>query len=365
MKKAVLISGHFYKSKRKAGFHLISEAFTNSGYATIFITAPCSYLFRVKKDHYSNKIPFKKNKVVKHETNVYSYIHFTLFHVFNFKNIIINYLTCYLFKIYQLFTFSKELKKEIKESNIIILESTPGLFLFNKLKKLNPNARYVYRVSDDLEILNAHPSLIKFENNILNKFDLVSVPSQYIFDKLKGKSSEANIRLHYHGINKELYDSELINPYRKKSVNAVFIGVTGLDYKFLEHAALNHLGITFHIIGPLEEKVKYDNIKYYGEMPFEKTIPYVKYADIGLHTIEYSKGAESFTDSLKVHQYTYCGLPIISSYFLKSERKNSFYYKDNQDIELAIKKCFDFGKNEQLKEYVSSWEELRLKLLTE
>ncbi|WP_298340707.1 hypothetical protein [uncultured Algibacter sp.] len=235
--------------------------------------------------------------------------------------------------------------------------------MFSKLKKLNPNARFVYRASDDLGILNAHPSLIKFEKNNLSKFNLVSVPSSYILNNLNRKSNEANIKLHFHGINKDLYDSEYKNPYKQNTLNAVFIGVTGLDYMFLKYAAFNYPEITFHIIGPLNKEVVADNIKYYGEMMFNKTVPYVKYADIGLHTILYSKGGESLTDSLKVHQYTYCGLPIISAHFLKSSRKNSFYYKDEKDIDKAIKECLEYGKNFDLKANVSSWDELCNKLI--
>ncbi len=362
MKKVILVSGHFYESKRKAGFHLIADAFVDSGYSVIFVTAPCSHLFKLKK-HYSKDLNFAKNKLVKHSINMQSYVHFTLFHIANLRSSIANYLTRYLFKIYQSFSF-KNLENSVKEADFVIFESTPGLFLFTKFKNLNKKAKFIYRVSDDFEILNAHSSLIKYEEDVLKDFDLVSVPSQYIYDKLRKKDSATNIKLQYHGINKELYEEKYDSPYQKGSTNAVFIGITKLDYNFLQYAANAHENITFHIIGPLEKRVKRNNIIYYGEIPFVETIPYVKHADIGLHTLEYSNGAESFTDSLKVHQYTYCELPIIAPEFLRTKRDNTFYYKDKNDISNAVSECLKYKKNNKVfKNNTITWIELQQKLI--
>lgn len=364
MKNVIFVSGHFYNSKRKAGFHQIADAFVNSGNKIVFVTAPYSLLFKLKKNHYSSQLNFEKNKLILERKNAFSYVHYTFFHIANFKNKFLNFVTQSLYKFYQRFPL-KYLKVEVENSDLIIFESAPGLFLFDKFKKINSKAKYIYRVSDDLENLNVHPSLIKYEHRILSQFDLVSVPSQFIYDKLFKIAPNANLKLHYHGLKKEIYDLEYNSPYPDNSINAIFVGVYKLDYNFLNYAASNFKNITFHIIGPLDQKVKMENIKYYGEMPFEETIPFVKYANIGLHTIIYSKGAESFTDSLKVHQYTYCGLPIIAPDFLRTDRKNMFYYRNESDISLAIIDSLKFKNFKNLKNNVITWAELKTKLLND
>lgn len=369
MKKIILVSGHLFESKRRAGFHLIAESLGKMGHEVIFVTAPYSKLFKLKK-HYFNELQVKKCQLVPQGNNISSYVHSTPFHIANLRKKALNKMSAKLYGVYQKFSITKELEQKVAQGDIIIFESTPGLFLLDKFKKINPNAKYVYRVSDDLELLGVHPSLINYEEEVLSKFSLISVPSQYIYDKILGKLAQGkeNLKLQYHGIKKTLYDAEHDNPYQKGTVNAVFIGVSRFDYSFLEKASVLRSDILFHIIGPIEPKVKGDNIIYYGEMPFEDTVPYVKHADIGMHTLSYSEGAESFSDSLKVHQYTYCGLPIVAPTFLETKRKNSFYYSPEfpESIEKALGQCIAYNTNRlDLKSEVLSWEQLVNEILNE
>jgi len=105
-------------------------------------------------------------------------------------------------------------------------------------------------------------------------------------------------------------------------------------------------------------------MKFYGEHLFEKIVPYIKYADIGLQIRSYSKSSVSLTDSLKVLQYTYCKLPIVAPEFLKSERKNLFYYKlgDRESIRDALLNAQKFDKDTFDNSGIHSWEELAKEL---
>lgn len=367
MKNIVLISGHLFESQRRAGFHLIAESLGNVGHNVVFMTAPYSKLFRLKR-HYFNDFQVIKNRLIPQGRNILSYVHSTPFHISNFRNDILNALTSKFYLIYQAFPFSAQMKEKIAQADVIIFESTPGLFLFDTLKKINARAKFIYRVSDDLELLGAHPSLIGYEERVFPRFDLISVPSRFIYDKIKGKQTGGGgrLKLQYHGIDKSLYDREYDSPYQKGGIHAVFIGISRLDYDFLREASVLRKDIMFHIIGPIEPKVIGPNIKYYGEMPFKETIPYVKHANIGMHTLAYSIGAESFSDSLKVHQYTYCGLPIIAPTYLRTKRRNSFYYTldSSKSIERAIDQCLTYSSNSQdLKEQVLTWEQLTNEML--
>jgi 2-beta-glucuronyltransferase len=116
----------------------------------------------------------------------------------------------------------------------------------------------------------------------------------------------------------------------------------------------------FHIIGPIPGLPKRPNVFAYGELPFERTVPYLIHADAGLQTLAYRPGAECFTDSLKIIQYTYCRLPIIAPDFLRCARPNMFYYQpgDDQSISKALREAFAFDRNAINTNGIRSWDEL-------
>ncbi len=76
------------------------------------------------------------------------------------------------------------------------------MFLFDRVKKYNPNAKFIYRVSDNLEMLNHKILLLDQEERLLDKFNLISSPSSYITDRLKGLSQNIRIENYYNGIDK-------------------------------------------------------------------------------------------------------------------------------------------------------------------
>lgn len=364
MKKITLITYHHWKSKRRAGFHWLAEAFHNMGYRIVFVTGAISRLSKIKKDF---RIEFieshSTNKLIEEKNNFFSYTWFTNWHPVNLRNWALNNLSYNFFRKYPLLLKDKKLLDFIKDSDAFIFESFPGIFLLDTFKNLNGNSKYIYRVSDDMRLLNLHPVVIDFEKEVLPKFDLVSVPSEYIkniFPDLK------NIKLQYHGINKKIFDECEENTFNfKNKINAVFVGVSNFDYDFLSKASKLFPECGFHIVGPIRKTVEMENIFYYGEIDFLKTIPLIKFSDIALQNITYKKGVESFTDSLKVLQYSYCRLPIVATDFLKSNRKNIFYYKegDEKSIYDALTCAMNFSREEFNNSDIYNWEELAKKLI--
>ncbi|MGG0307056.1 hypothetical protein ABEY43_13020 [Priestia megaterium] len=366
--KIMLVSGHYYESKRKAGFHRLARAFSEMGHEIYFVTAPISYMSVIKKDHkFQYPLLKEKNKLkkVSNERNVYSYVFFTLFHAGNLQKRILNKLSVPIFKYYGSNSMRK-IKNIVREMDLIIFESTPALLLMEKFKKINSTAKYVYRVSDDIRFLHCHPMVIEEENKIKNSFDLISVTCKYVKD-IFGDGSR--VHLHYHGIDKDVYDLEYDNPYLKEK-NAIFVGNSHFDYNFLKAAANALPDVSFHIIGPIEEKVKNKNIIYYGEMPFHETIKYVKNADFGLANRTYEVGSESLTDTLKILQYSYCNIPVIAPSYLKTQRENTFYY--NIEKLDNVKEVFDKAEKYSKRELpqfdtntILSWHEVALSILKE
>lgn len=357
MKRVILVTGHYFESKRKAGFHWLAEAYWKAGWEVIYFTAPISWLSWLRRDHRFNYPIFQEaNKIKWVREGLASYLWFTPLHPINFRSELLNNLSYKLFSNYGN-QYLGDIETYIQNSNLFIFESNAVLLLFTKFKKLNNKARYVYRVSDDLRFSNPHQLVVEAEERFSSQFDLVSVPSEYIYQKF---SHLKNSALHRHAIEKSLFEQNHINPYTERSTNLVFIGNSYLDYEFIRIASLCFKDWKFHIIGPFEKKIQHSNVIFYGEVPFVQTLPYVKFADIGLHTLCYRPGAESFTDSLKVIQYTYCQLPIVAPEFLRSSKSHVFYYKpnDTKSITKSLENAVKYNRSKINTNSVYSWSEL-------
>lgn len=371
MKHVILISEHYYSSKRKAGFHFIADEFWKKGWSVIFVTNYVSWLSFLRGERRFPKEILKRilaegNQLVQIRERFYSYVWLTPWHPFNPAKLgigPIDPLLRILFKYYGNLPLGI-LQKYLADTSLFIFESTPGIMLFKRFKQINPAARYVYRISDDLKLLGRHPIVLETEQEIAPCFDLVSVPSEYFLKKF---SNQTQVQLHYHGIDKQLFDQCTNSVYSSGPINSIFIGNSLLDVDFLDRASRLFPDITFHVIGPFGNIPQRQNIIRYGELPFRQTIPFIKFADIGLHTLIYIRGAESFTDSLKVHQYTYCQLPIIAPNFLKTSRPHMFYYQpgDDNSIREAFVLALQYDRTTINKNSVLSWEQLAQELAGE
>jgi 2-beta-glucuronyltransferase len=309
MKRIVLITVHHWQSKKRAGFHWLADAYNRNGAEVLFFTCPVSTLSVVSRDERIKcGILAKRNKIIEERKGLFSYAWFTPWHPANLWLNFLNSLSARLFRRYGNFPFG-EAESFLRSADMIIIESCAGLMLFSHLKQINPNARFVYRVSDDLRLLNSHPVIIQAEKDYAEKFDLVSVPNSHMLELFD--ASAVNVKLQLHGINKQVFDLDCENPYKdSKGPNLVFVGVSMLDTDFIERASRLFPDWNFHIIGPLSGFAERPNIRTYGELKFVDTIPFIKHADVGLATRSYTVGAESLGDSLKVIQYSYCKLPV-------------------------------------------------------
>jgi 2-beta-glucuronyltransferase len=242
---------------------------------------------------------------------------------------------------------------------LLIFESKPGLLLFERLRCLNPGARYVYRVSDDLRLLHSsHPVVLEAEERYAAQFDLVSVPSAALLQRFQHLPQAA---LHHHGIRKDLFDQASPNPYQGPwDTHLIFVGTSHFDYDFLRCASTSFPHWAFHIIGPIPRLPQRANVFAYGEKAFMDTVPFLQHADIGLGTRSYVPGVESLTDSLKIMQYTYCRLPIVAPEVLRSGRSNTFYYRpgDETSTRQALLAARHFDRSKVVTDDIRSWDEI-------
>lgn len=245
--KVLLLSSHYYFSNKKAGFHHLADAYLKNDFEVTFVTMPYSFLKIFGLDGKMKQPYFLKNIFSNICVNkLKSIINFSFSHPTTKK-----FWNDKIFGFY----INKRILKEVIKADYIIFESGASLYFFEKIKKINSSAKLIYRVSDDLISMGVQKSLINQEKKILEKFDLVSVPNNVIFKRLK-KISSQNIYLQYHGVDILAIDAEKKNPYSKGKVNAVFVGNSHFDFRFIEIASSLFEDIDFHIIGNFKQKIK-------------------------------------------------------------------------------------------------------------
>ena len=366
MKKVILFSFHHYLSKRKAGFHWIAKSLAEMGWEVLFVTAPLSPLSRYTGEPRWKYCSEKHlNTIEKVSENISISVYAPWYSPISLTgNPAIDLLSRSFIRLYRS-VFPQYLSSWIDDSDLVIFESTAAILLFDQVRKRNGSARYVYRVSDALESLSPQPSLLDYEMRIAGEFDLISVPSA----NLAAKFRNFHPSLHYHGVEKSLFDSGVSRPliYDTYEKNLVFIGNAYLDDSFIRLAAERYPSFGFHIIGPLSGIPSAENIIAYGELPFSETIPYIRHADIGLHTLRYSNSLASYSDSLKVIQYTWCRLPIIAPDTIPSGRLHtSFYrYDDSESIDRAIQESLRLDRSTIDRNGIYDWNELTSHILAE
>ena len=380
--QVLLVSGHYLHSKRQAGFHFLADAYWRRGATTIFLTTGLSWLSVLRRDYrLAYPVRAEANRLRWARERLGSYVWFTRWHPANLRLALLNRLTRGLFTRYGELPLG-EAEALVRDTDLMIFESTPGLLLFERFKRLNPRARCVYRVSDDLGLLRNHPVVREAEQRFAPRFDLISTPCEYIHRRFQHLPQAA---LHYHGLAKDLFDRDYPNPYcGGGEVNLLFVGGSYCDVDFIERASRRFPNWAFHVIGPIAHLPRRDNVIAYGEMPFVDTIGYVKHADVGLQTRSYTPGAESLTDSLKTIQYTYCRLPIVAPEFLRTPKSlspnpcgtgfqpvdseglgigskpNRFYYRpgDTESIRQALTDALAFDRRRIDTSDIRTWDEL-------
>lgn len=363
MKTVTFITGHYYPSKRRAGFHNLADAAVRLGCHVQFVTVGYSLLSYLRNDYriHAAGIHRNHNRAVPIREHLISYVYFTPWHPMTLLLAPLNRASMRWMDMYGQGDLGGLLPL-IRETDVFVFESGPGLFLFRRCQKENPDARMVYRVSDDIRMLGStHPRLVELEREIAPEFDAISVPSSVMLDIFPG----VPVTLDRHGLDKAAYDACTQSPYPPGARNAVFVGTGYMDADFLRAAATAHPGCAFHIIGPMTDSVHLPNVHFLGEMPFKATLPYIKFSDAGLSAYKFRKEDTTHTDTLKIIQYRYCGLPIVSPDFLDLHRDGVFYYTPGNaaSCAAALGQALLHGRHPEYADEVRSWDEVASSLL--
>lgn len=351
----LVLTAHDYRSPRKAGMHFIARELAKMG-PTRFFSLRYSFLSRYKQDPRVS-LDDQANKIVMHE-GVECYLWKTFIHPIRIRPF-----ESLMYHIYS-YGLNSVLRKWIKEADVIMLESGVAPIFFDLIKRLNPAAKIIYRASDALDTIDVARYVSKTFERIASQIDAVVVISKALAE---GIPSRDNVVFVPQGIDPAIENIADPSPYGE-GLHAVSIGSMLFDENFFVLASKRFPNIHFHVIGSCKPRhPDYgSNVTVYGEMPFEKTVPYIKHADIGIAPYSSSQLPAYLRDtSLKLTQYAFFGLPAVCPHFIAADYPNRFGYEigDEESIANAITSALN-PENELKKHTVLNWREVTERMVT-
>jgi len=363
VKKVVLVTAHDYDSPRKTGFYFWAKVLTEQGKNVDWLTVGLSSLTFLKKDARQYAKPF--NTWLNITPHLKKYVWCPLFHPSNFNNPVLNWLTFPLFSLYARM-LPEDVKRQVKDADVFIIESGAGPLLVPTLKKLCPRARFIYNFSDRFNVVKWHPVIPWAERKTLPLFDLIRTnAAATVEDFPKG----INVQYIPQAIEKDLFDNPaLTNPYTKPK-NAISVGDMLFDAQAIETLARKFPDWTFHLFGK-KSVLDHDlpNVVAHGEVSFADLVPYLRFADVGLAPYKDSPDADYLShSSLKLVQYTWCRLPIVAPDFAAKGRDHVMAYNAADvagTIEGAFAKAVTYDRGMIDRSHVLNWEEFLQKMLS-
>ncbi len=338
MKKTLILSAHDFRTDRRTSIHFLAEEIQKTGQVRFF-SLRYSWLSKLKKD-FRGSLDSKSNRIENFK-GVECYLWKTLIHPFNTRKKYLTGLEYILFKAFQRLP-NKQLVDWIKDADVIVFESGTSIIYFELAKKLNPNALFIYRASDDLDTINVARFVKKTFLNVSKDFDQVCLLAPLIAKNIPYKDN-----LYYvpNGVSRDMSELGDPNPYEHKK-NAVSVGSMLFDLNFVEILAPKFPDITFHLIGTgiKPEDITEPNVIVYDHMAFNEVLRYIKHADIGLAPYITDEDSAYLADSsMKMLQYDFFRLPTVAPKIVVGNYPNRFGYieGDEESIKSAMELALD------------------------
>ncbi len=337
----LVISGHDFRSKRKANVHFIAGELAKRA-PTRFFSIGFSALSLITADPRAS-LWARANRIERHD-NVDCYLWRSLLHPINLRQSWLGLPERAGFGLYRQF-LPKVLRQWIREASVVGLESGLPLIAFDLVKRLNPRAKVVYLCSDSLDTIGCSAYLKNALERASTKFDVIRIPSPLLAPEFPPGS---RLRVISQGMNAMPARNQRTSPFTS-GTNVISIGSMLFDRSFFEIAAPAFPELTFHIIGGGKNAsgLSGPNIRLYGEVPFEETLAFIEYADVGVAPYGGTKVSPYLVDtSMKLLQYEAYGLPALCPIAVAGDRHGRFGYLpgDAMSIQRAVQAALSLGR---------------------
>jgi 2-beta-glucuronyltransferase len=285
----------------------------------------------------------------------------TPIHPINLHSALLRPLESLLFGIYRN-ALCPTLVEWISQADVIIYESGITPIHFDLAKQLNPQARHFYLCNDDLQTIDAADYAVRTLDRVAPQMDAVALVARSMASSLP---ASANAFFVPHGVDASLDALGDPSPYGTGD-HVVSIGSMLFDVDFFIAASQAYPALTFHLIGSGHPyQAGYGaNVAVYDHMPYDRTIPFIKHAHIGIAPYRAETVPAYLADSsMKMMQYDFFGLPTVCPESVVGGYSGRFGYTpgDPESIRLAIAQALDAPHRRT--RTILSWSEVTDRLL--
>ena len=312
MKRAVIITGHFPFQKRHGSILWVSHHLQKMGWHVTHVTVGYSWLAYLKQDQRLKALGYrpKKGEHIQSDTLTTIYGLSPIHPVRSGHQIVDKAIAAFrgLFENY----WRPILRSSLARSDLVICESGAPVLLAPLVSKYAPQAARIYRVNDDIHLLNAPKFLLEAEVDNQHHFTRISSANQGLTNKFR----HGNITLDPMGIPRGSLENTRRSPFHRSEGQKISVcaGTTQLDHHALIWIATNRPNWQVHVLGRIKEKTLQNipNLIYHGEVKFDTILGYIAHADIGLAPYIDHQGIEyQTTNSNRMLLYRHHGLPIL------------------------------------------------------
>lgn len=223
-------------------------------------------------------------------------------------------------------SMSPSLRRYAKSADLIVLESGAAVPFLRALDRDGLLGKTIYLAADDLRTIRGHPILQETLARYAKRLRAcVSFGAHAGLDPFFDPDQVVVIAK---GIDTKSLKISAPSPFEPGSINVASVGNMLIDPNILDFAG-RISDVNFHFIGKMSPPTEAaHNVKLYGVLPFESTVPYLLHADAGL--LPYRSAANDGylkTSSLKLAQFKAIGLPIIGPDALEDDDPGYYAFR--------------------------------------
>ncbi|MFD2739612.1 hypothetical protein ACFSUD_08535 [Sulfitobacter aestuarii] len=308
MKRAVILTSHFPRQKRRGSIHWISDHLQDTGWHVTFATVGYSQLARLRGD---KRLAALHHSPLPGETRLSASLTglYTLPLAYP-VNTGLAPLTALLGALspFCVRHWRDRLSAALEAADLVICESGAPVLLAPLLSRCAAQAPRIYRVNDDISLLNAAPALLRAEA-ASHHFTRISLPCPSLSHRFR----HPHVTIDHPGIPKARMKVSTADPYRRRDDRiAICAGTSQLDSDALDRIARAKPQWQIHVLGRCRARASRRNLTFHGETDFDTTLAHIAHADIGLAPYRDRPGIEyQRANSNRILLYRHFGLPIL------------------------------------------------------
>ena len=200
--------------------------------------------------------------------------------------------------------------------DFVVLESGKPLFL---LPEIPGTVKMIYRQSDSVNLVLGRGRWYRELENAAFRISSLIILKKDIYRNYVPKNSLKRTVIVENGMT---FPDEMVakNPFRKGSLNAIYVGLHPLDMKTLLLLLKRLKNVDFHIIGPclnvFQRQIlrKFSNFFYEKFLAKEIYFPMLKHSDVAIFPFIRTEKMKWFGLTSKFLHFMYFKLPIVSYY---------------------------------------------------